>query len=289
MKIALFASGEKALSSIVSLQEDQLAYIKLVVIGRDAKVQRDFSSDIEVLCKEKDLSSSFDETIPDDVSVLIAIGWRKLIQKKLNQKLIVLHDSILPRYRGFNPLVTALINGDTEIGVTALVGEESYDTGPIIGVETIKISYPIRIAEAIKGISNCYQLLFQKVLEAVLGDTLQSTPQDDVAATYSLWRDAEDYFINWNWSSEKILRCIHAVGPPYDGAKIQCKDEVYTLKEATLIPDVTIENRDVGKIIFKNDGKPVIVCGTGLLRLDDVFNNKGAEERFDNKFRLRLI
>jgi len=288
MKISLYASGEKALSSIDFLGKHQLAHIRLVVIGRDEKVQQDFSKNIVTLCQERNLPYSFDDTVSDDSDILIAIGWRKLIQKKPNQKLIVMHDSILPRYRGFNPLVTALINGDKEIGVTALFGEESYDTGEIIATEKIPIAYPIRIQEAIKKISVCYQLLLKKVLIDVLEDNLTSIPQVSEAATYSLWRDEQDYFLNWKESSEKILRTIHAVGFPYNGAKFHLKDEIYTITDATLIPDVTIANRDVGKVIFKNEGKLVVVCGSGLLRLDAVFDKDGKEEKFNNKFRLRF-
>jgi methionyl-tRNA formyltransferase len=288
MRIAIYASGEKALSSIAAVHEDHLVHINTVIIGTDSKVQQDFSEAIEAICSERNIAYSFEDTVSGDIEVFIAIGWRKLIQKHPHQKLIVLHDSILPRYRGFNPLVTALINGDTEIGVTALIGEETYDSGPVIALEKIQISYPIRIAEAIQKISRCYEVLLQKVLNALLNDDLTATPQDNDAATYSLWRDSEDYFINWNWSSEKILRCIHAVGFPYDGAKFRLKDEVYTVTEATLVPDVIIENRDVGKVIFKSEGKPVVVCGLGLLRLDMIFSESATEEKFNNKFRLRL-
>jgi len=288
MKIAVYASGEKALLSLESLTDELVNAIGIVIIGTDPKVQHDFSDEIRAFCEKRDLRHSFDDTILDGIEALIAIGWRRLIQKNPNQQLIVLHDSILPRYRGFNPLVTALINGDTEIGVTALFGEESYDTGSIIGVETIKISYPIRITEAIKKISGCYALLLRRVVKGLIDDTLTAVPQDHQKATYSLWRDREDYFIDWNSSSEKILRKIHAVGFPYDGAKFRLKDQIYTITEATVIPDVVVENRDVGKVIFKKDGNPVVVCGKGLLRLDTVVDKDGNPERFENKFRLRF-
>ena len=58
---------------------------------------------------------------PAKVSELaLAIGWKKLINSSY-QQVVVLHDSLLPKYRGWNPLLTALINGDSRIGSTALI------------------------------------------------------------------------------------------------------------------------------------------------------------------------
>ena len=49
----------------------------------------------------------------------IAIGWRRLISG-IEGRLIVLRDSLLPKYRGFAPTVAQLLAGESEIGVTAL-------------------------------------------------------------------------------------------------------------------------------------------------------------------------
>jgi methionyl-tRNA formyltransferase len=59
----------------------------------------------------------------------------------LDVPLVVFHDSILPQYRGFNPLVSALINGDSRVGVTAM-GTDEFDKGDIIGQRTIAINIP---------------------------------------------------------------------------------------------------------------------------------------------------
>ena len=58
----------------------------------------------------------FDEN--EDI-IMIAAGWRWLLPS--TEKLIVLHDSLLPRYRGFNPLVSQLIDKEERLGVTAVL------------------------------------------------------------------------------------------------------------------------------------------------------------------------
>ncbi len=49
--------------------------------------------------------------------LVFIVGWQYLI-RQIEGTIIVFHDSVLPRYRGFAPTVTALINGDPAIGVT---------------------------------------------------------------------------------------------------------------------------------------------------------------------------
>ena len=89
------------------------------------------------------------------VDYQLAIGWRWLISGTEN--LIVLHDSLLPKYRGFAPLVNSLINGEQEIGVTAIWAGPEFDAGEIIFQEKAGICYPIKIQEAIEIVSGLYR------------------------------------------------------------------------------------------------------------------------------------
>ena len=107
-------------------------------------------------------------------------------------------------------------------------------------------------------------------------------------ATYSVWRDEKDYFINWNQSAKQISRFIDAVGYPYDGAKNYLNDEIIIINSAIPMEDINIENRDTGKIIFNKDGYPTVVCLEGILKI-----NSMTDINFNNllplkKFRSRL-
>ncbi|MAP54803.1 formyltransferase family protein [Altibacter sp.] len=288
MKVTCYVVGEKGYSALQALQGACRNVIDTVVIGTDSGVKDDYSKKIEAYCKASDFNATYNDAPTEASNVLIAMGWRRLIHPLPGQQLIVLHDSLLPKYRGFNPLVTALIEGDTEIGVTALLGEEAYDTGAIIDVERITITYPITIAEAISRISSCYGTLLQRVLEKVLVDDLKAVPQDESEASYSLWRDAKDYFVSWDWPAPKIGRMIDAVGSPYDGAKTWADGKQIRIMKATAIDDVPVVNRDIGKVLFKHDGKPVVVCGEGLLRLDEMATMDFKPIAFDTTFRIRF-
>jgi methionyl-tRNA formyltransferase len=205
----------------------------------------------------------------------IAIGWRWLIKDE--SKLIVFHDSILPRLRGFNPLVTSLINGDSEVGVTILFGEEDFDKGDVIIQKKIHINYPLKIKEAIEVLSVLFGEALNELMHQLHSGALKSTSQDETLASYSLWRDEDDYKIDWSKSADYIKRFIDAVGDPYKGAYTTWNDYKYYIKDSFAVEDVIIENRVHGKVLFKKGNSYFIVCGSGLLRVDHFFDENGKK------------
>lgn len=287
--INLFVLGKKGLDALAGIHSELHAHINAIIIGKDSAVQNDYSSEIQAWAAQNQIRFYFRTEVNDAVlkqaKLNVAIGWRWLISLEI--PLIVFHDSILPKYRGFNPLVSALINGDAEIGVTALVGTDEFDQGDIVGQRIIPIKYPIKIEHAIDLISEQYALLLDEVLHQFIKGELTQTPQDETQATFSLWRDAEDYRIDWQQDSALIKRTIDAVGFPYQGASTLMDGVEVRIFDAQILPDVTIVNRCAGKVLFKHDDGYVIVCGSGLLKVK-AFYNQQSELIQPNKFRIRF-
>jgi methionyl-tRNA formyltransferase len=278
--------GNKGLTALKSLKKNHLEKISYVIIGKDLSILNDYSLDILRYCEVHDIKYCIqNKTFINDAVYSIAIGWRWIIEADIN--LIVFHDSLLPKYRGFNPLVTALINGDEQIGVTALHGTQNYDTGEIIDQELVHINYPIKIERAIHLIADAYSKLLVKVIDNILSNTLKSTPQNEESATYSLWRDDENYKIDWTQNSDTIKRFIDAVGYPYKGAFTYLEDKKIYVKDAETVKDVMISIREPGKVIFKEQDAYTIVCGQGLLKISNFYNSEGQQIKID-KFRLRF-
>ena len=293
--INLFLIGIKGYESLKFLVKNKLyKNINFVIVGRDKNISNDFSKEIIELCSISGLEYGFRDQkglkIPF-AEISIAISWKWIIE--LNNTLLVLHDSILPKYRGHLPLVSQLIDGQGEIGVTAILGNEKYDEGDIVYISKSKIKYPIKIKDAIKIINECYcetlKFLFDSIERSI---QFKTTPQDHSKATYSLWRDEDDYFIDWNWSIQKIIRFVDSVGYPYKGAKTIFKGREITVEKIKALENVNITNRDNGKIFKLYDGKPIIVCKDGLLLLEiakdretnkSIFPITSLRQRFKNK------
>jgi methionyl-tRNA formyltransferase len=280
--------GYKVLEHLI--EQDLHHILDYVIIGEDKATENDYSSEIITLCEKhtiKFFRRREDYTIASKYS--LAISWRWLIPTE-NTELIVLHDSLLPKYRGFAPLVNQLINGEKTIGLTAIKASDQYDRGPIIMQQSVSIEYPLKIKDAIEIISNLYSSITAAIFRAAAnGSRLIFTPQDESQASYSLWRDEDDYRVDWTQDSSDIVRFIDAVGYPYLGASTYVEEKKIRIYDAEVYPDVHIVNRDSGKIIFLDNDRPVVVCGTGLIKiLDARFDDTGVSIFPLNKFRLRF-
>lgn len=257
--------GAEVLQSFIDTFES--GRVHFVIVSKDTSMKNDFYYEIEQICKKNNIMFyDKSDNIPEHSYYIFAIGWRWII--KDSEKVIVLHDSVLPKYRGFAPLVNCLINGDKELGVTALFASDKYDCGDIIAQQKLGVEYPIKIHDAIKKVSKIYAELVISICKDIFSNkTIIGKCQDEIEATYSLWRDKEDYFINWKKDSEYIKRFIDSLGYPFDGAKTLLNGRQITVFDAVLVKDVAVENRDVGKVIFIEDGCPIIVCGQGLIKI----------------------
>jgi len=266
--------------------------IEYVVSSEDKSLQKDFYIEIKQLCQREKIrfynrSEDISNLEREFSGYKFAIAWRWLIKNEKN--LIILHDSLLPKYRGFAPLINSLINNEKEFGVTAFFATGEYDKGDIIAQKKIEIDYPIKINELIQKIEplyfECVSEIYTKIKK---GKKLNVITQDESKATYSVWLDDEDYFVDWSWSAEKIKRFIDAVGFPYDNAKAYVNNELVKIIDAEIVDDVVIENRErhIGKVIFFKEGSPIVICGSGLLKLKDIRDKDG--NKVNIKFRSRF-
>lgn len=283
----LCVQGKKGLESLKGFHSVLGNKGIIVSIGKDANVINDFSSEIRTYCESNKIET-FDKSMGlDAISYTVAVGWQRIINDVPMDSIIVMHDSILPKYRGFNPLVTALLNGDKQVGVTAIIAEETYDTGPIVAQEIADVAYPIKVINAIDLVSGLYKSLSIKVANAIADGKLSTSVQDESKATYSLWRDNEDYFIDFSLRAEEIERHVNSVGVPYMGAQAYLNGEHVFIDEVEVVEDVHIENRTIGKVIFLKDQVATIVCGKGLIKILSMRNSQGKAIRV-NKFRSRF-
>ncbi len=291
--ITLFVMTEKGYEFLKETATKYKSLYKQVVVGNDKSIQKDFEAEIINFCYKENIDcvkkADFEEVASEYV---ITISWRWLI-KHPAEKLIVFHDSLLPKYRGFAPLINALINGEKEMGVTAIFGATDFDTGDIIVQSKSTISYPITIAEAIRLNNKNYLCCAELVLNKLLcGEEIKATKQVESEASYSVWRDEDDYRIDWSKQSSDIRRFIDSVGFPYKGASTFFDGKLLRILKAEEFVDVNIENRHYGKVLFISEGKPVVVCGKGMLKITEAYIDDDGKQvsLFPlSKFRIKFV
>jgi methionyl-tRNA formyltransferase len=291
-KIALYAMTAKGVAVfrkiLLEFGSESLAF---VVTAKDKGIANDGVEEIQRLASVSGVPIFLRNEVPAELpyAIPLAVSWRWLIPGNVFSNVVVFHDSLLPKYRGFAPLVSALVNGETKIGVTALIAGDDYDTGPILAQDAFYAHYPITIQEAINQIIPCYENLAVEVGRMILSGLFNPLSQDESEATYSLWRDERDYQINWEWDAAQIRRFVDATGYPYKGASTLMEDRKVRVLLCEEQEDVVIENREPGKVIFSRDGEPIVVCGRGLLKLKRVVYDDSRDDVLPlEKFRTRF-
>ena len=177
MKLALFLATEKGYTCLESLiASGRAANIGFVVSFSEENVIHTWNEDIKALCVSNNIKYFDWRNVKDSLCIVItennitsaiAVSWRYMLPLDINNflrvSLIVFHDSLLPRYRGFAPTPTAIINGENVIGVTALFAASGVDDGDIILQREIKISHDKYMHEIISEQSGICKQLTTKV------------------------------------------------------------------------------------------------------------------------------
>lgn len=276
-KIVFFLAGPKAFSCLQFFCKTFGPEIIHKVYSYKS-LENFWFNDLKFFCsKNKILFSNSTVSLKEDNQFLkFAIGWQYLIKNYEN--LIIFHDSLLPKYKGFAPLVNGLINGDKIFGVTSLIASKKYDEGDIIYQNKITIKYPIKIQDLIEKIIPLYHKQLNKIYTNYLNSKkILQKKQKKTTETYGIWLNDNDYFIDWSWPSEKIFNFINAVGYPYKFARTRFFDDILIIKDSKIIGDKFIVNRErhIGKIFSVFERSFTVICGQGLLMITDYsFPNK---------------
>ena len=132
-----------------------------------------------------------------------------------------LHASLLPRYRGAAPINRAVMNGDTETGVTTFFLKHEIDTGDIISQERIDILPTDNVGDVHDRLMHLGAQLTVKTIADIVAGTLRPIPQDqligDTEPTPAPKIFKEDCEIHWTEPAEKIHNLVRGLSP-YPGA-----------------------------------------------------------------------
>lgn len=156
------------------------------------------------------------------IDILISVNYLFIIEKDLiklpKEFAFNIHGSLLPKYRGRTPHVWAIINNESETGITAHLIDEGCDTGDIIEQIKIKIDFEDTGSDILNKFNDYYLELLNRVLNKVRIGKLSFVKQQNDFATYFGKRTPSDGKIDWNWQKERIYNWVRAQADPYPGA-----------------------------------------------------------------------
>ncbi|MCA9236057.1 MAG: hypothetical protein KDA44_11335 [Planctomycetales bacterium] len=226
-----------------------------------------------------DVSMISERFAPD---VIFCLGWRTLIPTDVLQSAprggVAVHDSLLPRLRGFAPTNWGLILGHDQLGATLFQLADSVDAGDVYFQCAITPA-PHESYESIQDrIAQASVELFDSYLDAARDGTLRGVPQDQTQATFTCARGPADGEIDWSASSLQIERSVRALGPPAPGAFTFLDGSPLVITQARQLTDPpAYEGRIPGRVVGRNvePGTIDVLCGAGVLRIDRVHTATG--------------
>lgn len=150
-------------------------------------------------------------SLKPDIAILVAYG-RIISQTIIDlfpMGIINIHPSLLPKYRGPTPIESAILNGDSQTGVSIMKLTAGMDDGPVYTQKSISLNGDTKQELYKKVIDVSTPLLFD-VLPSILNGSLEPQAQNEADATYSRLLQKSDGIIDWKKSAEQIEREIRA-------------------------------------------------------------------------------
>ena len=194
--------------------------VKLVVTQPDAFVGRKkiltpspvkqvaLEFGIEVFTPNK-IREEYEKIIDVNPDIIITCAYGQIIPKILLDlplyKCVNVHASLLPKYRGGAPIHAALLNGDSEAGITIMYMDEGMDDGDIIKSESIKIEYDDDINTLSDKLSNLGADLLIRTLPSILDGTCNRISQNEDEVTFAYTIKRSDELLDFN-NNYKVVR-----------------------------------------------------------------------------------
>lgn len=150
-----------------------------------------------------------------DVQVVVAYGQilPRAVIDNAPLGTVNVHSSLLPRYRGAAPIHWAVVNGETETGVTTMLIDEGLDTGPTLLARPLAIGLEETAPELEARLAPLGATLLLETLDALAAGKLVPQPQDHARATLAPILRKEDGRIEWARPAEDIARRVRGLQP----------------------------------------------------------------------------
>lgn len=175
------------------------------------------------------------------------------------------HASLLPRWRGPNPIAWAIRAGDESTGVTLMGMDRGIDTGPIYGQREVPIDPALDMVGLTEVLAVAGRDLLGDLLPDIIAGRIQPTPQESMGMTMAPKFSAEEAKIVWQLEALSIARLIHSMSPS-PAAYTMFRGRRLQILSAQAEPLVRLQPAELA---LDRNG-PLVGTGMGSLRLDVV-------------------
>lgn len=250
------------------IHEREKYYLKIQSLAKKQKIPCTLTTSV----KNKESIQKIKKLNP---KLIVVMGWRTIIPKEILEipvlKTVAVHESLLPQYRGFAPINWAIINGESQTGVTLFFLDDGVDTGDIIDQITIPINKTETALQIYQKTKQASIDILIKNLDNLKKGLARAKKQAEEKASYCCTRTPEDGMIDWRLDSLSIYNTIRALSNPYPGAFSLYEDKKITIQKARLpVNQTNYVGRIPGRIVKINKDSIEVLTGNGSLEIIEI-------------------
>jgi len=208
-------------------------------------------------------------TLSPDLIVVVAYG--QILPKSVldipRYGCINVHASLLPKYRGAAPINKAIIDGETETGVTTMVMDVGLDTGDMLVKHTTRIAPDETAGELHDRLALLGREAMTETLKQLCAGTLVREQQNDALSCYAPMLKKEDGRLDWTRSAVQLHNQVRGLDP-WPGAYTFLAGE--PLKLTRTRPLGEAHTAAPGTVLATSRDGVHIACGQGVLSIGEL-------------------
>jgi methionyl-tRNA formyltransferase len=177
------------------------------------------------------------------------------------------HGSLLPKYRGAAPVQWAVINGETETGITTMLMDEGMDTGPMLLQEKLAIFPEDTAGTLAPRLAELGGRLLAETIARLKAGALTPQKQDETQATMAPLLKKEDGLMDWTMSAQALANRVRGLSP-WPGAYTFLGAERWNIWKA--VPNAAASTDKPGTVVAITKQSVIVATGHGLLEILEI-------------------
>ncbi len=281
MKVVFFGSSAFSLPSLHALATASRHSLVGVIAQPDRPSGRNRTihpGPVHAAALKLGIPVALPEKVGDDTGMTALQGWQpdliavasygQYIPTRVlalpPKRVINVHPSLLPRYRGAAPLQWSVAKGETRTGVTIFYIEKEMDAGPVI----LQEEHPLHPGDDAETLGQRLAIvgaeLLLKAIDRIEDGTAVATPQDPERVTYAPKIEKADGAIMWHMAATELHNRIRGF-QPWPGGYFTWRGGMIKVWKSRVEP--VTGSRAPGEVVSCDGDGPLIATGEGGLRL----------------------
>lgn len=211
--------------------------------------------------------------------LIVTAAYGKILPQRIldipSKGSVNVHASLLPKYRGSAPVQFAIMDGESETGVTIMKMDAGIDTGDMISVVKVPIDENIDTEGLMAQLAEAGGKLLIETLPGYLDGSIKSVPQDNDKATLCSMIKPEDGIIDWKDTARKIHDRVRAL-TAWPGASTLLDGNKLKIYKTRLVSfDGDASQYKEGAIVVAHKKDLIVKCGEGFVAIDELQTSGG--------------